>query len=131
MKSGKMISSVGSSSQPIKEVLDRLDGANAGFNQGPGYDKLASALTLKNNMLIAISPITAAKDIIKMASQAEPNAAMMMMLLGNMPETYSIGIAGQNRNGGVEGKLFISLSDFRDLINMMVNIRQMQQMERM
>jgi hypothetical protein len=38
---------------------------------------------------------------------------MMMMLLGNIPETYSIGIASENRESGVAGKLFISLGDFK------------------
>jgi hypothetical protein len=51
---------------------------------------------------------------------------MIMMLLANIPETYSIGMASQNRDGGVEGKLLISLGDFKELINMAASMQGMQ-----
>ena len=62
-----------------------------------------------------------------MAAQIEPSAGMVMMFLGNMPETYSIGIAGQEHADGVEANLFISLMDFKDLINMVATIESSMQ----
>ena len=126
VKGGKLILSMSGNAQPIKDALDLMAGTRAGFDTGAGYDKLTSALTLKNNMLIAISPITAAKSILQLVSQTDPNMGWMMMLLGNIPETYSIGIASENRESGVAGKLFISLGDFKDLINMAASLQGMQ-----
>ena len=126
VKGGKLILSMSGNAQPIKDALDLMAGTGAGFDTGAGYDRLTSALTLKNNMLIAISPITAAKSILQLVSQTDPNMGMMMMLLGNIPETYSIGIASENRESGVAGKLFISLGDFKDLINMAASLQGMQ-----
>lgn len=104
--------------QPVKDSLDRLAGTGAGFDKGQGYDKLTGALTLKNNMLFAISPLTAVKNLVEVFAQADPNVGMIQMLLMNIPETYSVGVASQNRDGGVEGKLFIPIGDFKDIINM-------------
>ena len=126
IKGGKLIHSMSANAGPIKDVLDLIGVAGAGFDKGAGYDKLTDALTLKNNMLIAISPIAAVKNIIQLVAQTDPNIGPLMTLLGNIPEAYSIGIASQNRDGGVEGKLFISLGDFKELINMAASMQEMQ-----
>ena len=82
-------------------------------------------------MFFAISPITAVKSVVQLAAQADPNIGMVQMLLANIPEAYSIGIAGQNRDGGVEAKIFASLGDFKDVINMVVGMLQMREMQQM
>ena len=122
---GKLLYSMASNAQPVKDALDRLAGKETGFDHGEGYDKLTRALTLKNNMLFAISPITAVKNLVQTFAQVEPNVGMLQMILMNIPETYSIGVASQNRENGVEGKLFISLGDFKELINMAVSMQGM------
>ena len=54
---------------------------------------------------------------------------MFGMLLQNSPDTHSIGIAGQNRDGGVQTNMFIALADLRDLINIVASARQMMEMQ--
>ena len=122
---GKLLYSMASNAQPVRDALDRINGRSAGFDQGEGYDKLTSALTLRNSMFFALSPITAVKNLVQVFALVDPNVGMLQMLLMNIPETYSIGVASQNRDGGVEGKLFISLGDFKELINMAVSMQGM------
>jgi len=131
IKDDKLLLSFSADAQPIKNALDQMAGTGIGFDEGAGYDKLVDALTLENNMFLAISPITAVKSIVQLAAQADPNIGMIQMLLTNIPEAYSIGIAGQNRDSGVEGTVFVSLGDFKDVINMAVGMLQMQEMQQM
>ena len=122
---GKMLYAMAGNAQPVKNALDRMAGMGAGFDQGTGYAKLTGALTLKNNMFFALSPITAVKSLVQIFAQMDPNVGMVQMFLANIPETYSIGIASQNRDHGVAGELFISLGDFREIIVMLISLQQM------
>ena len=122
---GKMLYAMAGNAQPVKNAIDRMAGMGAGFDQGAGYAKLTGALTLKNNMFFALSPITAVKNLVQIFAQTDPNIGMIQMFLVNIPETYSIGIASQNRDNGVAGELFISLGDFREIIIMLVGLQQM------
>jgi hypothetical protein len=124
---GKLIYAMGANAQPVRDALDRIAGIGIGFDNAAGYDKITGALTLKNNLLLAISPITAIKRTVELAAQIEPSAGMVMMFLGNMPETYSIGISGQGRAGGVEANLFISLVDFKVLVDMLTTFESSMQ----
>ena len=125
----RMLYGMAANAQPVKDVLDRMAGMGAGFDQGEGYAKLTGALTLKNNMFLAISPITAVKNLVQIFAQVDPNIGMIQMFLMNIPETYSIGIAAQSRDNGVAGELFISLSDFKEIITMVVGLQQMEGMQ--
>ena len=122
---GKMLYAMAGNAQPIKDTLDRMAGMGAGFDQGAGYAKLTNALTLKNNMFFAISPITAVKSLVQILARANPNIGTIQMFLVDIPETYSIGIASQNRDYGVAGELFISLGDFKEVITLLVSLQQM------
>lgn len=122
---GKMLYGMAANAQPIKNALDRMTGMGTSFEQGEGYSKLTEALTLKNNMFFAISPITAVKSLIQIFAQANPNVGAIQMFLVNIPETYSIGIASQNRDNGIAGELFISLGDFREIITILIGMQQM------
>lgn len=122
---GKMLYAMAGNAQLIKSALDRMAGLEAGFDQGAGYAKLTGALTLKNNMFFALSPITAVKSLVQIFAQADPNIGMVQMFLVNIPESYSIGIASHNRDNGVAGELFISLGDFKEIIIMLVGLQQM------
>ena len=122
---GKILYGIADSAQPVKDTLDRMAGMGAGFDQGAGYAKLTGALTLKNNMFLALSPITAVKSLVQIFAQADPNIGAFQMFLVNIPESYSIGIASQNRDNGVAGELFISLGDFKDIIVMLIGLQQM------
>ena len=122
---GKMLFAMAGNAQPVKNAIDRMAGMGAGFDQGAGYAKLTGALTLKNNMFFALSPITAVKNLVQILAQMDPNVGMVQMFLANIPETYSIGIASQNRDNGVAGELFISLGDFREIIVILISMQQM------
>lgn len=124
---GKLIYAMSADAQPVRDTIDRIAGVATGFDSAAGYDNITGALTLKNNFLIAISPLTAIKRTVEMAAQIEPAAGMAMMFLASMPETYSIGISSQGRAGGVEVNLFISLVDFKELIDMLATIESSMQ----
>jgi hypothetical protein len=126
---GKMLYAMAGNAQPVKNALDRMAGMGAGFDQGAGYAKLTGALTLKNNMFFALSPITAVKSLAQIFAQVYPDVGMAQMFLANIPETYSIGIASQNRDNGVAGELFISIGDFKDIIIMLISLQQMEGMQ--
>jgi hypothetical protein len=126
---GKLLYGMAANAQPVKEAIDRMAGMGAGFDQGEGYAKLTGALTVKNNIFFAISPITAVKSLVEVFAQSDPNIGMIQMFLVNIPETYSIGVAGRNRDNGVAGELFISLGDFKEIITMLVGLQQMGEMQ--
>ena len=122
---GKILYGIADSAQPIKDALDRMAGMGAGFDQGAGYAKLTGALPLKNNMFFGLSLITAVKSLVQIFAQMSPEIGMIQMLLVNIPETYSIGIASHNRDEGVAGELFISLGDFKEIITLLISMQQM------
>ena len=126
---GKMLYTMAGNAQPVKNTIDRMAGMGAGFDQGAGYAKLTGALTLKNNMFFALSPITAVKSLVQIFAQVDPNVGAAQMFLANIPETYSIGIASQNRDNGVAGELFISIGDFKEIIIMLISLQQMEGMQ--
>ena len=123
---GKLFIAMASSAQPLRDALDRL-GTNMGFDQGNGYDKLARTLGMKNNMLLAISPVTLLKSFAQLFAPMDPSGGVLQfqMMLANAPETFSIGIASQNRDGGVEAQLLIALGDLQQLVMMVVGVLQM------
>lgn len=124
---GKLIYAMSADAQPVRDTVDRIAGVTTGFDSAAGYGKITDALTLKNNFLLAISPFTAIKRTVEMAAQIEPSAGMAMMFLANLPETYSIGISSQGRAGGVEVNLFISLIDFKVLIDLVTTFESSMQ----
>ena len=124
---GKLIYAMSADAQPVRDTLDRIAGVATGFDSAAGYDKITGALTLKNNSLFAISPLTAIKRTVEMAAQIEPAAGMAMMFLASMPETYSIGISSQGRAGSVEVNLFVSIVDFKALIDMLATFESSMQ----
>jgi hypothetical protein len=123
---GKMLYAMAGNAQPVKNALDRMAGMGVGFDQGAGYAKLTGALTLKNNMFFALSPITAVKSLVQIFAQVYPDVGMAQMFLANIPETYSIGIASKNRDNGVAGELFISIGDFKEIIIVLISLQQME-----
>ena len=126
---GKLLYAMAGNAQPVKNTIDRMAGMGAGFDQGAGYAKLTGALTLKNNIFFALSPITAVKSLVQIFAQVHPGVGMAQMFLANIPETYSIGIASQNRDNGVAGELFISIGDFKEIIIVLISLQQMEGMQ--
>jgi len=116
-KDKKLIYVMSGTSQPVKNVIDVMDGRVAGFSIAE--ESIAKAFNAQNNFILYLSPITAIKSVLTAVSQIEPQIAMALMMFQNLPETYSVGIAGRNQNKGTEISLFVNLDDIKDLIVMM------------
>ena len=129
---GKLLTSLAATTQPIKDALDRIGGIGIAAEDDMGHGKVIDTLTLQNNWMFTISLITLTKEMLQVFAQSDPQAGpFLQMLFQNTPESHSIGIAGQNRDGGVQVNIFIALAELKDLINMGTAVRQMMQMQDM
>ncbi len=131
VSNGKLLISMAASAQPIKDASDRIAGIETSAESNMGHIEMVDELTLNNNWMFTISPITLVRDMLQIVAQSEPEVGMIGMLLQNSPDTHSIGVAGLNRDGGVQTKIFIALADLRDLINIGASMQQMMQMQEM
>ncbi|MYG00320.1 hypothetical protein F4212_14470 [Candidatus Poribacteria bacterium] len=106
--------------QQIQATLDSKAKITESIAENVSYQNLITKLGTDNNLLIGISPLTIAKSIMDIVSKTEPEAAaemqMMVNMLAGIPENYSIGISGKVHDGGIDGKLLITLGDFKQLI---------------
>ena len=104
----------------IKIALDGKVKIGESVADNESYQRLIERLGSDNNLFFAISPLTAAKSIMSIASKTDPNvAAQMQMFAGILmavPENYSIGFSAKVRDGGIGAKLLITLGDFKQLI---------------
>ena len=116
---GRLFFTTGTSPHLIQTALDRRTGNSEKFSEHPSYQKLTDRLGTDNNVLLAISPITAFKSILPVVEQMDPNsAAMIQMTSGmfmNLPESYSIGFSAKARESGIDAKLLLTLGDFKPL----------------
>ena len=110
----------------IKTALDRQMGETLAENLS--YQKITGMLGTDNNLLLAVSPMTAAKSFLPILAKADPDAAAPMQMLSgmlmNMPETYSIGFSAKAHAHGIDTKLLLTLGDFKQLIQMMAMLMQ-------
>ena len=117
---GQLLFTTGTHPKLIQTALDRRAGNGDKFSDHPSYQELTGKLGINNNILLAISPITAFKSIIPVVEQMDPNsAAMIQMVSGafmNLPENYSIGFSAKARDNGIDAKLLLTLGDFKPLI---------------
>ena len=129
---GKLLTSLAATTQPIKDALDRIAGIGNSAENDMGHGKVIDTLTLKNNWMCTISLITLVKEMFQVFAQSDPQAGpFLQMLFQNTPESHSIGIAGQNRDGGVQVNIVIALAELKDLINIGTAMQQMMQMPEM
>ena len=118
----------------IKAALDRKSGMGGNFSENPSYHRLAEAFGPDNNLLLALSPMTLVKSLMPIVAKADPNAgAAIQMFAGmfmNVPETYSIGFSAKvQEDGGIGTKLLLTLGDFKQAIQMIIMMQNMQQMQ--
>ena len=117
----------------IKTTLDRQTEAGETLAENLSYQKLAGMLGTDNNLLLAVSPMTAVKGFMPIMAAADPDAAAgMQMLTGmlmNIPETYSMGFAAKAEENGIRAKLLFILGDFKQLIQMVMMMQGMGQMQ--
>lgn len=120
------------SAELIKAALDRKSGMADGLADNPSYQKLIGTLGTDNNVLFALSPITAVKSLIPIVSNADPNAAAAMQMFAgmfmNMPENYSIGFSAKAEENSFGVNLLLTLGDFKQVIQMMMMMQGMGQM---
>ena len=131
---GKLLTSLAATTQPIKDALDRIAGIGIAAENGMGHGKVIDTLTLKNNWILTMSPIALVDGVLGATAQSMPEAGIFRMMFQNSPKVHSIGIAGRNRDGGVQAKIFVALADLKDLINagtIMQQAMQMQEMQQM
>lgn len=121
------------SPEPVKKVLDQKTQTAASTLENPSYQKLVGMLGTDNNLLLAVSPMTAAKSFLPIIAKADPDAAapiqMLSGMLMNMPETYSIGFSAKARERSIGTKLLFTLGDFKQLIQMVAMMQNMGQMQ--
>ena len=116
---GRLLFATGTSPQLIQASLDRRTGNSEKFSEHPSYQKLTGKLGTDNNVLLAISPMTAFKSILPVVERIDPNsAAIVQMFSGvfmNLPEHYSIGFSAKAQDNSIDTKLLLTLGDFKPL----------------
>lgn len=129
---GQLLFTMGTSPVSMQMVLDRRAGSDEKFAKHPSYQQFVDNLGTDNNVLLAISPITAIKTIMSSEANVDPNNAASLQLFFGMfstlPETYSIGLSAKARNNGIDANLLIHLGDFKQLGQMLMMLGQMMQM---
>ena len=112
----------------IKTALDQQTETSDTLSENLSYQKLTEVMGSDNNLLLAISPMTAAKNLLPVIARTDPDAAaaiqMLSGMLMNMPEAYSIGFAAKAQENGIGTKLLLTLGDFKQLIQMVVMMQQ-------
>ena len=115
----QLLFATGTTPQLIQTSLDRRTGNSEKFSEHPSYQKLAGRLGTDNNVLLAISPITAFKSILPVVEQMDPDgAAIIQMFSGvfmNLPENYSIGFSAKARDNSIDAKLLLTFDDLKPL----------------
>ena len=129
---GRLLLAIGGS-ELVKTALDQQTEAGGVLSENLSYQKLTGTLGTDNNLLLAISPMTAAKGVLPIIARMNPDgAAAMQMLSGmfmNMPETYSIGFSARAEESGIGTKLLLTLGDFKQIIQMLAMMQGMGQMQ--
>ena len=130
---GRLLFATGTGPESIQIALDRKAENETSFSEHPSYQKLVEKLGTDTNIFCAMSPAIAAKNSLPMLGRINPdNAAALQLVAGifmSLPENYSIGLSAKRRGNSIDAKLFIDLGDFKQLIQMMAMMTQMQQLQ--
>ena len=129
---GQLLFTMGTDPTSMQMVLDRRAGSEEKFADHPSYQQLVDNLGTDNNILLAISPITAVKTLTSLGENMDPdNAAPFQLFLGmfsTLPENYSAGFSAKARDNGIAANLLINLGDFKQLGHILAIMGQMLQM---
>lgn len=129
---GQLLFTIGTGPTSMQMVLDRRAGSEEKFADHPSYQQLVDNLGTDNNVLLAISPITAVKTLTSLGENMDPdNAAPFQLFLGmfsTLPENYSAGFSAKARDNGIDANLLINLGDFKQLGHLLAIMGQMLQM---
>ena len=127
---GQLLFTTGTSPEAMQIILDRRAGSRERFADHLSYEKLIPKLGMDNNVLLAVSPIIAAKTLLPLLEERAPDNPIAILgqfsgLLMTLPDNYSVGLAAKAQNSGIDAKLFINLGDFGQLVQMFVMMAQM------
>ncbi len=116
------------------ESPEEISEIGESLSENPSYQKLIDVLGTDNNMLLTLSPMTLVKSLIPIIAKADPDAGAAMQMFGgmfmNVPERYSLSFSAKvQEDGGIGTKLLLSLGDFKQAIQMMVMMQNMEQMQ--
>lgn len=125
IEDGKMILTMSSSSEPIKQAIDVMNGYSENIESDKNYDMLTHSVAAKNNLVAYFSLAMLTKKITKLIGQANPDAAgMFSMMFNNLPESYNIVASSSNRDKGVEFNTIIKMDELKQLIQMLLMASQ-------
>ena len=106
--------------QHIQAALDSNAKIGESLAENVSFQELIDKLGADSNILYGISLLTAAKSIMALVSNTDPNAAAALQMftgvLEGIPENFSIGYALKVRDDGIGTKNLIALGDFKQLI---------------
>jgi hypothetical protein len=115
---GQLLFTMGTSPELMIMALDRKAGIGDRFSEHLSYQGLLEALGTDNNVLLAISPITALKSMLQSLGEIIPSLQLFLDLLTSLPENYSLGFAAKAKNNGIDANLLLNLGDFKQLAEM-------------
>ena len=133
---GQLIFTTGTSPAAIQVVLDRRAQIEPQFSDHPSYQKILKKLGTDNNILLVISPVTAAKTMLpRLAKEVEDDPdigaplQVFSALFTTLPENYSAGFSVKARDNGIDANLLLDLVDFKQLMQMLGMMDQMALMQ--
>ena len=115
---GQLLFTMGTSPELMIMALDRKAGIGDRFSEHLSYQRLVETLGTDNNVLLAISPITALKSMLQSLEEIIPSLQLFLDLITSLPENYSLGFAAKAKNNGIDANLLLNLGDFKELVEM-------------
>ena len=115
---GQLLFTMGTSPTLMIAALDRKAGVGNRFSEHLSYQKLVETLGTDNNILLAISPITALKSMLQLGGEIVPSLQLFLDMIASLPENYSLGFAAKAKNNSIDANLLLNLGDFKQLAEM-------------
>lgn len=129
---GQLLFTMGTSPTSMIAALDRKAGIGNRFSEHLSYQPLAETLGTDNNVLLAISPTVALKNLLQLLEEHMPSLQLFSTVITSLPDNYSINLAAKAQDSGIDANLLLNLGDFKQLAQMLGMMAQvMPQMEQM
>ncbi|MYB95753.1 hypothetical protein F4054_09385 [Candidatus Poribacteria bacterium] len=127
---GQLLFTMGTSPTSMIAALDRKAGIGNRFSEHLSYQPLAETLGTDNNVLLAISPTVALKNLLQLLEETMPSLQLFSTVITSLPDNYSINLAAKAQDSGIDAHLLLNLGDFKQLAQMLGMMAQvMPQME--
>lgn len=127
---GQLLFTMGTSPTLMIAALDRKAGIGNRFSEHLSYQPLVETLGTDNNVLLAISPTVAFKNLLQLLEENIPSLQLFSTVITSLPDNYSINLAAKAEDNGIDANLLLNLGDFKQLAQMLGMMAQvMPQME--